>query len=88
MWKPVRLQGVGAASSIIDANAHPAGILNDWRLRMVCLFGLSPDGTPGDYDSGCGNELFGPSHPGFAPTATNPQVDRLPSRPQSAGMPH
>src|SRR5467141_3043338 len=23
MWKPVRLQGVGAASSIIDANTHP-----------------------------------------------------------------
>ena len=23
MWKPVRLQGVGAASTIIDANAHP-----------------------------------------------------------------
>jgi len=25
MWKPVRLQGVGAVSSIIDANASPAG---------------------------------------------------------------
>ena len=25
MWKPVRLQGVGAASSIIDANAIPGG---------------------------------------------------------------
>jgi len=55
---------------------------------MVCLFGLSPDGTPGDYDSGCGNELFGPSHPGFAPTATNPQVDRLPFEATVGWMPH
>ena len=28
MWKPVRLQGVGAASSIIDGNTHPAGKLD------------------------------------------------------------
>ena len=25
MWKPVRLQGVGAASSVINADTHPAG---------------------------------------------------------------
>src|SRR6266481_5176473 len=31
MWKPVRLQGVGAASSVLNANAHPAGKLNPWR---------------------------------------------------------
>jgi len=31
MWKPVRLQGVGAASSVLDASPHPAGILSDWR---------------------------------------------------------
>ena len=31
MWKPVRLQGVGAASSIINANTHPAGKLDPWR---------------------------------------------------------
>jgi hypothetical protein len=41
MWKPVRLQGVGAASSVINANTHPSGAtkLNDWRVRVVCLFG-------------------------------------------------
>src|SRR5262249_27032177 len=39
MWKPVRLQGVGAASSIIDANPHPAGKLDPWRQQVVCLFG-------------------------------------------------
>jgi hypothetical protein len=46
MWKPVRLQGVGAASSIIDANAHPAGKLDPWRQRVVCLFGLALNGIP------------------------------------------
>jgi hypothetical protein len=47
MWKPVRLQGVGAASSIIDANTQPAGqLLNPWRAKVVCLFGLTADGRP------------------------------------------
>jgi hypothetical protein len=46
MWKPVRLQGVGAASSTIDANAQPAGKLDPWRRQMVCLFGLAMNGTP------------------------------------------
>src|SRR6202040_2518128 len=45
MWKPVRLQGVGAASSIINANTHPAGKLDVWRQRVNCLFGLSLNGT-------------------------------------------
>ncbi|HEY2019087.1 MAG TPA: Ig-like domain-containing protein, partial [Bryobacteraceae bacterium] len=34
MWKPVRLQGVGAASSIINANTHPAGKLDVWRQKV------------------------------------------------------
>jgi len=46
MWKPVRLQGVGAASSIIDANTQPAGKMDPWRRQIVCLFGLQLDGTP------------------------------------------
>src|SRR5947209_7898390 len=46
MWKPVRLQGVGAASSIIDANPHPAGKLDPWRRQVVCLFGLGMNGIP------------------------------------------
>ena len=46
MWKPVRLQGVGAASSIIDANTHPAGKLDPWRGQVVCLFGLALNGQP------------------------------------------
>ena len=31
MWKPVRLQGVGAVNSVLDANTHPAGKLDPWR---------------------------------------------------------
>src|SRR5581483_10018039 len=42
MWKPVRLQGVGAASSVIDSNAFPAGkLLDPWRRHVNCLFGLT-----------------------------------------------
>jgi Bacterial Ig domain len=46
MWKPVRLQGVGAASSVINANTQPAGKLNPWRARVNCLFGLGLNGQP------------------------------------------
>jgi len=73
MWKPVRLQGVGAASSTIDANAHPSGKLNDWRKRVVCLFGLSENGVPADWNASCGS---GWNY--FRATKSNPQVDRLP----------
>jgi len=48
MWKPVRLQGVGAASSVIDATTHPAGTLklDPWRRTVNCLFGLAMNGQP------------------------------------------
>ena len=48
MWKPVRLQGVGAASSVINANTHPAGQtkMDAWHQRIVCLFGLGLNGSP------------------------------------------
>ena len=46
MWKPVRLQGAGAASTIINANAHPAGkLLDPWRRHINCLFGLTVQGV-------------------------------------------
>jgi len=77
MWKPVRLQGVGAASSIIDANMHPSGLLlNDWRLRVVCLFGLAPNGIHDGWSPNCTNGWA--AHNGFNATTSNPQVDRLP----------
>ncbi|WP_176728759.1 choice-of-anchor Q domain-containing protein [Burkholderia ubonensis] len=44
MWKPVRLQGVGAASVKINANTHPSGKLDPWRRLVSCLFGTSLDG--------------------------------------------
>jgi hypothetical protein len=46
MWKPVRLQGVGAASSIINGNAQPEGKLDPWRAQVSCLFGLALNGQP------------------------------------------
>src|SRR5204862_6553486 len=53
MWKPVRLQGVGAASSIINANVHPAGkLLEPWRRQITCLLGLATNGQPYTATSG------------------------------------
>ncbi len=77
MWKPVRLQGVGAASSIIDGNTHPAGKLDAWRARVNCLFGLTLDGVHTNWSSTCGSTAW----PGWKPTANNPQVDRIPLEP-------
>jgi hypothetical protein len=45
MWKPVRLQGVGAASVTVNANTHPSGVLLEpWRRQVDCLFGLTLSG--------------------------------------------
>jgi hypothetical protein len=90
MWKPVRLQGVGAGSSIIDSSAFPAGTLLDpWRRHINCLFGLTLDGVPlGNYDKtgnySCpdagwkyyGTDLTGQG--GGSPNPNVPQVDRIP----------
>jgi hypothetical protein len=46
MWKPVRLQGVGAASATINANTQPAGKMDPWRQKINCLFGLALNGQP------------------------------------------
>jgi hypothetical protein len=46
MWKPVRLQGAGSASTVINANTHPAGKLDAWRAQVACLFGLALNGQP------------------------------------------
>jgi hypothetical protein len=76
MWKPLRLQGVGAVSSIIDGNTHPAGKLTPWRAQVNCLFGLGLSGTPNTWLPSCG--AFAGTTGGFNATAINPQVDRLP----------
>jgi hypothetical protein len=83
MWKPVRLQGVGALSSTIDASSHPAGELklDPWRRRVVCLFGLALNGTPIDNTLDNNNQPKNPYDPSgtFNCSASMQlQVDRLP----------
>jgi hypothetical protein len=46
MWKPVRLQGVGAASVIINAAKYPTQKLDNWRPVINQLF--SVDATTGN----------------------------------------
>ena len=90
MWKPVRLQGVGAASSVINANTHPAGKLDPWRQHVDCLFGLSLQGTP-ITTKATGTTPANPYDPTgavscpaagwnyFVGNSQNPQVDPLPA---------
>ena len=79
MWKPVRLQGVGAASSVLNADAQPAGkLLDPWRTQLVCLFGLTPDGRPNigrNADTSCSKGWIAASGGPVVPTMI---VDRLP----------
>ncbi|HEX4152448.1 MAG TPA: choice-of-anchor D domain-containing protein [Steroidobacteraceae bacterium] len=93
MWKPVRLQGVGAASTTINANTQPAGKLDPWRREVNCLYGLTLQGRP---DTGTGSGAFDPTSTytcGYPTTNASgyatgwaevqspnpiPQVDRLP----------
>jgi hypothetical protein len=84
MWKPVRLQGVGAASSIINANTQPAGKLDVWRQQVNCLFGLSLQGTPlsatNPYDPSGATSCPGTGWNYFKPyDGANAQVDPLPA---------
>ncbi len=73
MWKPVRLQGVGAASTILNADPHPSGKLEPWRKQVVCLFGLDVNGRPETWNPACGTGWNF-----FRADRSNPQVDRLP----------
>ncbi|KAA6456982.1 hypothetical protein DYQ86_24395 [Acidobacteria bacterium AB60] len=77
MWKPVRLQGVGAASSIIDANAQPAGKMDPWRRQVACLFGIAMDGAPINTIS-ANPHLFDPTNTYQCSTQMQFAVDRLP----------
>jgi hypothetical protein len=86
MWKPVRLQGAGAASTIINANAIPAGkLLDPWRRHINCLFGLTIQGVP--YTAAGGGHPYDPSGTyscpdtgwqNFTAQPNVPQIDRLP----------
>ena len=46
MWKPVRLQGVGGASTVINGDTQPSGVIDPWRHQISCLFGLALNGQP------------------------------------------
>jgi hypothetical protein len=74
MWKPVRLQGVGAVSSIINANPHPAGKIGTWRVRVNCLFGLATNGSPVTTANPFDSDGTGAT----CPAAQLGAVDRLP----------
>lgn len=45
MWKPVRLQGVGAASVIINAAKYPTTKVENWRARIEPLFARDAQGN-------------------------------------------
>src|SRR4029077_8394632 len=74
MWKPVRLQGVGAASSIIDGSTHPAGSLklDPWRRSVNCLFGLAMNGQPSSVSNPFDNPLDNNKNPYTCPTPGSP----------------
>lgn len=79
MWKPVRLQGVGAGSSIIDASPHPSGKLDPWRRQVVCLFGIAVDGIPvAPATSTSPANPFDPTGTFTCPANQQLQVDRIP----------
>jgi hypothetical protein len=92
MWKPVRLQGVGAVSSVVDANAFPSGKeLDPWRRHINCLFGLTLSGVPIGTTAATGAAAaYDPTGAYSCPDTTNgpwnhfvgqtnvPQIDRLP----------
>ncbi|HUX90498.1 MAG TPA: choice-of-anchor Q domain-containing protein [Gallionellaceae bacterium] len=73
MWKPVRLQGVGAESVTINADAHPAGKMDAWRRQLNCLFGLSLNGQPIT-----SSNAYDPTGTGYScPDAMRQHVDRI-----------
>jgi len=79
MWKPVRLQGVGAESVTINADAHPAGKMNAWRRQVNCLFGLSLRGRPLLNDGTYPADPYDPLGEGFeCPSNMQQRVDRIP----------
>ena len=63
MWKPVRLQGVGAASTIINAAKYPTEKLAQWRPRINCAFGLDGQGNAATAGPLCGADRINTADP-------------------------
>ncbi|MGF6299263.1 MULTISPECIES: Ig-like domain-containing protein [Paraburkholderia] len=76
MWKPVRLQGVGATSVTVNANTHPSGKMDPWRRQVDCLFGVALNG--GLISSGNPYDLTGKYS---CSTAMQRKVDAIPLEP-------
>lgn len=72
MWKPVRLQGVGAASTVINATPS-ATALGAWQRQVDCLFGVALNGLPIS-----ATNPYAPSGTYTCPASMQFQVDRLP----------
>ena len=87
MWKPVRLQGVGAASVTINADAHPAGKMDPWRRQVNCVFGLTLDGTPQPGQHQLRRTIRTGKGTPAAPAMHPARRSHSASRPSSAGMP-
>lgn len=76
MWKPVRLQGVGAASVTVNANTHPSGKMDPWRAQVSCLFGVSRNG--GAISS---SNPFDPTNTYSCPSTMQRKIDPIPFEP-------
>ncbi|MGF7001509.1 choice-of-anchor Q domain-containing protein, partial [Paraburkholderia sp. GAS32] len=76
MWKPVRLQGVGATSVTVNANTHPAGKLDPWRRQVGCLFGVAMNGAMIS-----STNLYDPSGAYSCSTTMQRKVDPIPLEP-------
>ncbi len=62
MSKPVRLQGVGAPSVLINATKYPTNKLENWRPKINTLFGVDASGAqtlPAMVDPLPGQEITG-----------------------------
>jgi len=80
MWKPVRLQGVGAESVTINADAHPAGKLDAWRRQLNCLFGLSLEGRPLIDDGTYTADTYDRTGTYTCPASLQQRIDRIPAQ--------
>ncbi|CAB3732704.1 hypothetical protein LMG24238_05873 [Paraburkholderia sediminicola] len=78
MWKPVRLQGVGATAVTVNANTHPSGKMDPWRRQVGCLFG---DALNGGLISS--SNPYDPTGTYSCPTAMQRKVDAIPFEPAS-----
>jgi len=84
MWKPVRVQGAGAGSTLVNGVKRPTDKLLQWRADMDCFYGIgagctqrvnSYTGVDGaanyDTEEGAPFTVVGPSAPGAGSFASS-----------------